>query len=338
MTDSRAPSFASTLRRPEPPAGGLSRMHLTAISELTNDDLQFLLSLSQYYARLIASDAAIPPRLAGRTQINLFFENSTRTNCSFELAAKKLGANVIMVPVAASSVHKGEELKDTVQTLAAMGADAMIVRHTQAGSAQLVADVLGNARIPTAVINAGEGMRAHPTQALLDALTMLNALDRSAPQGLNDVTIAICGDVRHSRVARSNTELLPRLGATVRFVGPTALHPDANTYPKIDRFENLEAGLRNCDFVMTLRMQFERMEGALDLSPDDYYQHYGLTHTSLRFANPGAKILHPGPMNRGIEIAGALADDREVSLVLDQVANGVSTRMAVLDALLTEQE
>ena len=334
MTDSPA----SAPRRPEPPDGGLSRMHLTSISDLSDSDLRFLLALAQHYSALVAGDQAIPARLAGRTQINLFFENSTRTNCSFELAGKKLGADVIVVPVAASSVHKGEELQDTVQTLAAMGADAMVVRNSDPGTSQFVADALGEAGIPTAIINGGEGTTSHPTQALLDAVTMLNSLGRTADDGLKDITVAICGDVRHSRVAGSNTQLLTRLGATVRFVGPASLHPPDNYFPRIQRFETLQAGLSECDFVMGLRMQFERMETDIGISPEAYHRQFGLTHETLNHAASGAKVMHPGPMNRGIEIDGALADDREVSLILDQVANGVTTRMAVLDALLTEQD
>lgn len=330
--------MTDSIERPTPPNGGLSRMHLTGISELSDSDITYILSLAQYYGALVNADAPIPQRLIGRTQINLFLENSTRTNCSFELAAKKLGADVIVVPVAASSVHKGEDLQDTAQTLAAMGADAMVVRNKEPGTSHFVADALGNAGIPCAVINAGEGTKAHPTQALLDAVTMLDALGRNASQGLRGVTVAICGDIRHSRVAGSNTELLTRLGASLRFVGPHSLHPEEDFYPDIPRFENLEAGLSDCDFVMGLRMQFERMSSDFGMSPEEYFALYGLTHETLGYAADGAMVMHPGPMNRGIEIDGALADDRSRSLILNQVHNGVSTRMAVLDALLTDTE
>ena len=314
-------------------------MHLTGIPTLSDSDLRFLLDLAHYYRALLARDLPVPQRLAGRTQINLFLENSTRTNCSFELAGKKLGADLIVVPVAASSVHKGEDLQDTTQTLAAMGADAMIVRNAEHGTADFIAEALGKAGIPCAVINAGEGTRSHPTQALLDAATMLESLGRTAAEGLDGIAVAICGDVRHSRVAGSNAELLQRLGAEVRFVGPARLHPEEKLYPHAARFASLEDGLDGCQFVMALRMQFERMNSEdIGMSREDYFRDFGLTHKTLGFAATGAKVMHPGPMNRGIEIDGALADDRSRSLILDQVSHGVTTRMAVLDALLTEQE
>lgn len=324
--------------RPMPPDGGLSRMHLTGINALSDDDLIFLLKLAQYYRALVRDDLDIPLRLKGRTQVNLFFENSTRTNCSFELAGKKLGADVIVVPVAASSVHKGEELQDTTQTLAAMGADAMVVRNKEHDTAEFVSSALGKAGIPCAVINAGEGTRSHPTQALLDAATMLESLGRTPEEGLKGITVAICGDVRHSRVAGSNAELLPRLGAEVRFVGPEQLHPAANQYSHVERYTTLKQGLAGCDFVMALRMQMERMESGYGMTNEEYHATFGLTHDTLPLASPNAKVMHPGPMNRGIEISGTLADDRSRSLILDQVSHGVTTRMAVLDALLTEQE
>ncbi len=313
-------------------------MHLTGIADLTDADLHFLLNLSQYYSALVGQDADIPQRLKGRTQVNLFLENSTRTNVSFELAGKKLGADVLVLPVAASSVHKGEKLRDTSQTLAAMGADVMIVRNKDHGTAQFVADALGQSNIPSAVVNAGEGIHSHPTQALLDAVTILNALGRTVKDGLEGVTLAICGDIRHSRVAGSNIELLPRLGARLRFVGPAELMPAASAHLQIERFSELRSGLEGANFVMALRMQIERMNDGPSLSGQDFFEHFGITHETLKYAAPGAKVLHPGPMNRGVEIDGGLADDRAHSLILNQVANGVTTRMAVLDALLTEQD
>ena len=329
--------------RPATPAsaqdGGLSRPHLSGIPEMSDDDITYVLDLARYYERLTRAGDDIPKRLTGCTQVNLFFENSTRTNCSFELAGKRLGADVIVVPVAASSVHKGEELQDTTQTLAAMGADVMVVRNQVVGTADFVANALDQAGIDCRVINAGEGTRSHPTQALLDAATMLSALGRSAEQGLYGIRVAICGDVRHSRVAGSNADLLPRLGAEVRFVGPRALHPEDGQFPDVPRYDTLEDGLADCDFVMGLRMQMERMEGVdIGMSNDDYHRAFGLTHDTLRHAARRACVMHPGPMNRGIEIDGALADDRSRSLILNQVAAGVTTRMAVLDALLGERD
>ncbi len=264
-------------------------------------------------------------RLAGRTQINLFFEDSTRTNLSFELAGKKLGADVLNVPVAASSVNKGEALIDTVQTLAAMGAHVVIVRHKEPRVHSELAR-----RIACPVINAGDGVREHPTQALLDAATIRSAFGR-----IEGLVVAICGDIRHSRVAASGAELLLRMGAEVRFVGPAPLMPDAAQFPQVKRFASLREGLAGADIVMGLRMQFERMEGDGRALAQGYFEEFGLTHQTLRLARPGAKVMHPGPMNRGVEIDGALADDEAHSLILKQVFYGVATRMAVLDALVT---
>ncbi len=330
--------MSDTTIRPKRPSGGFSPKHLTGISDLSDTELIYLLDLARYYGRLTREGQMIPQRLACRTQVNLFLENSTRTNVSFELAGKKLGADILVLPVAASSVHKGEALRDTCQTLAAMGADAMIVRNVEHGTSAFVADALSEVSLPCAVINAGEGTQSHPTQALLDAVTMLDSLGRDAADGLSDITVAICGDVRHSRVAGSNIELLQRLGASVRCVGPTEFMPEEADYPYVEQFTDLRHGIAECQFVMGLRIQLERMKEGPAMSAPDFYNTFGLSHETLQFAAPGAKVMHPGPMNRGVEIDGHLADDRNHSLVLDQVANGVSTRMAVLDALLTEQD
>ncbi|WP_306250302.1 aspartate carbamoyltransferase catalytic subunit [Parvularcula sp. IMCC14364] len=330
--------MSNMIHRPACPSGGLSRIHLTGISDLSDTDLFFLLDLAQYYGRLTRENQMIPQRLACRTQVNLFLENSTRTNVSFELAGKKLGADVLVLPVAASSVHKGEALRDTCQTLAAMMADAMIVRNVENGTSAFVAEALAEVGLPCAVINAGEGTSSHPTQALLDAVTILDSLGRKAADGLADITVAICGDVRHSRVAGSNMELLQRLGARVRCVGPEEFMPTSSDGLHIEQFTDLREGLQDCQFVMGLRIQLERMKEGPAMSVPDFHNTYGLTHETLKYAASGAKVMHPGPMNRGVEIDGALADDRTQSLVLDQVANGVTTRMAVLDALLTEQD
>ncbi|MEM8936428.1 MAG: aspartate carbamoyltransferase catalytic subunit [Pseudomonadota bacterium] len=316
------------MERPHPPKGGFKPRRLINIDDLGDDDLQFILGLTEYYAGYLRRGAPAPRRLAGKTQINLFFEDSTRTNLSFELAGKKLSADVINVPVAASSVHKGESLVDTARTMCAMSADVMIVRAKEPGLHETLDAVL-----PCMVVNGGDGVREHPTQALLDAATI-----RSEFNTVEGLTIAICGDVRHSRVAGSDARLLTRLGAHVRFVGPKELMPESDEFSQVAQFHTLKEGLDGADIVMGLRMQFERMSSGDKSAAEDYFNEFGLTHLSLGFAKPSARVMHPGPMNRGIEIEGELADDPERSLILRQVFYGVPTRMAVLDALLTRGE
>ncbi len=312
--------------RPQAPDAGWGAQNLLSIDDLTPEEIQYILDLSDYYAQFLKREERPPQRLSGKTQINLFFEDSTRTNLSFELAGKKLGADVLNIPVAASSVNKGETLIDTTQTVAAMGAQALIVRHNEPGVHQSLAR-----RIDCPIINAGDGVAEHPTQALLDAATIRSTLGE-----IEGKVVTICGDVRHSRVAGSDARLLRRLGAQVRFVGPEHLMPEDQADVDIERYNNLEEGLADADIVMCLRMQFERMgEGAADAA-EGYFQRFGLTHQSIKLAKPGAKIMHPGPMNRGVEIDGALADDPELSLILKQVFYGVPVRMAVLDALTTK--
>ena len=318
--------------RPSPPKGGFSARRLIAIDDLTDADIHYLLNLTEFYAGFLRRAAPAPRRLAGKTQINLFFEDSTRTNLSFDLAGKKLGADVINVPVSASSVHKGETLVDTAQTLAAMGAHIMIVRAKEEGLHHTLDEVLD-----CPVVNGGAGKLEHPTQALLDAATI-----RSEFRKIDGLTIAICGDIKHSRVASSDAKLFRRLGAKVRFVGPKSLMPADDQFTDVERFAKLKDGLADADIAMGLRMQFERMEG-----PDGengralaqgFYEEFGLTHETMKFAKPGARVMHPGPMNRGVEICGDLADDRDQSLILRQVFYGVATRMACLDALVTRGE
>ncbi len=313
------------LRRPSLSGNGFSAANLINIDDVSDAEVSHLLDLAEHYAGFLRRGERPPQRLAGKTQINLFFEDSTRTNLSFELAGKKLGADVLNVPVAASSVNKGEALIDTVQTLAAMGAHVVIARHKEPRVHSELAR-----RIACPVINAGDGVREHPTQALLDAATIRSAFGR-----IDGVVIAICGDIRHSRVAASDAELFLRLGAEVRFVGPSPLMPEAALFPQVKRYQTLKEGLAGADFVMGLRMQFERMEGDGRALAQGYFDEYGLTHDSLRHAKPDAKVMHPGPMNRGVEIDGALADDETRSLILKQVFYGVAVRMAVLDALIT---
>ena len=310
--------------RPHPPGGGLNARRLISIDDLSESDISYILDLAEYYVRYLKSGQPAPQSLASKTQINLFFEDSTRTNLSFELAGKKLGADVINVPIAASSVHKGESLVDTAQTLAAMGADAMIVRAKEPGLHATLDKMLA-----CTIINGGDGVNEHPTQALLDAATI-----RSEFGSLEGLTIAICGDVKHSRVAGSDARLFKRLGATVRFVGPADLMPPGDQFTDVERCGSLKAGLDSADIVMGLRMQFERMPSGGKEAAQGYFDEFGLTHETIKLAKPNVRIMHPGPMNRGVEIAGALADDPDHSLILRQVFYGVATRMACLDALL----
>ncbi len=320
------PRSIDTAERPPAPTGGVAARRLLGVDDLSDADVEYVLALAEHYAGPLRRGARPPQRLAGKTQVNVFFEDSTRTNLSFELAGKKLGADVVNVPVAASSVNKDEGFLDTCQTLAAMGAHALIVRH----AAPRVHEALAE-RLSCVVVNAGDGEREHPTQALLDAAAI-----RSVYGEIEGLTIAICGDIRHSRVAASDARLFERLGASVRYVGPSAFAPADDQLTAIPRYESLREGLEGADIVMALRVQRERMdEEAQAAVGEDYFERYGLTYETLEYAKPGASVMHPGPMNRGVEIDGALADDPDRSLVLRQVFYGVATRMACLDALLT---
>lgn len=314
------------INRPFAPQGGFAAANLINIDDFPAAETDYVLELAEYYARFLTAGQRPPARLAGKTQINLFFEDSTRTNLSFELAGRRLGADVLNVPVAASSVNKGESLVDTALTLTSMGAHALILRHKEPRVHEDIAK-----RIECPVINAGDGVREHPTQALLDAATI-----RSAFGSLEGLVIAICGDIKHSRVAASDAALFTRLGAEVRFVGPAELMPTPHQFAGVKRFSKLSEGVEGADVVMALRMQFERMETGGRDAAKGYFETFGLTHESIKSAKPGARIMHPGPMNRGVEIDGALADDPERSLILKQVFYGVATRMAVLDALITK--
>ncbi|GAB4526526.1 MAG: aspartate carbamoyltransferase catalytic subunit [Parvularculaceae bacterium] len=296
---------------------------LISVGDLDREDVAALFAMAEDYAALNASVVKKCDRLKGRTQINLFFEKSTRTQMSFELAGKRLGADVVNFSVASSSVSKGESLADTVLTLNAMGPDLIVVRHSAAGAPELIADLAD-----CAIVNAGDGMREHPTQALLDAFTIQQSFG-----GVEGLVIAICGDILHSRVARSNINLLQMLGAQVRLVGPPSLLPAAADRLTPFVYTDLAQGLDGADVVMALRLQTERMTGGFIPSLRDYHAQYGITEKAMAAAKPDAKVLHPGPMNRGVEIEARIADDPERCLVLDQVAAGVAIRMAVLDAL-----
>jgi aspartate carbamoyltransferase catalytic subunit len=299
--------------------------HLLGIDALSREDILFLLDEAEAWVPFNRGRRKADERLHGLTQFNVFFENSTRTLFSFEVAGKRLGAQVSNFHTAGSSVHKGETLIDTALTLNAMRPDVMVIRHGETGAPHQVADV-----VDCPVINAGDGTGEHPTQALLDALTMRRRLGR-----IEGLKVAICGDVRHSRVAGSNRRLLPKLGAELRLVGPPSLLPDdSNGLPT---FTSLDEGIAGCDVVMMLRIQRERLEGDVAGSLEDFHARYGLTRERLDRAAPNALVMHPGPMNRGVEIEGALADDPERSAVTEQVEMGVAVRMAVLDVLTRER-
>ena len=262
------------------------------------------------------------PVLQGRTQVNLFFEASTRTQSSFEIAGKRLGADVMNMAVANSAVSKGETLLDTAMTINAMQPDFLVVRHQSSGAVELLAQ-----KVSCAVINAGDGQHEHPTQALLDALTI-----RRHKKQFEGLTVAICGDVLHSRVARSNIHLLNKLGAQVRVVAPSTLLPSGIANFGVEVHRSMETGLKGADVVMMLRLQLERMTGAFVPSIREYYRFYGLNAEKLKLAKPDAMVMHPGPMNRGIEIDSDVADGAQ-SVIREQVEMGVAVRMAVLDAL-----
>ncbi len=305
-----------------PRAPILKARHLLAVAQLSSSEISALLDLAEQHAASNRQGRRARQALAGRTQINLFFEPSTRTQSSFELAGKRLGADVLNMAIETSSVRKGETLLDTAMTLNAMRPDLLVVRHQHSGAVELLAQKVG-----CAVINAGDGWHEHPTQALLDALTIRRRKGR-----VENLTIAICGDIRHSRVARSNILLLTRLGARVRIIGPATLLPPQASRLGVEVFTSMEEGLRDADVVMMLRLQRERMDGAFIPSEREYYRFWGLTPERLKLAAPDALVMHPGPMNRGVEIDSQVADG-PASVIREQVEMGVALRMAVLDAL-----
>jgi aspartate carbamoyltransferase catalytic subunit len=291
---------------------------LLGIEGLSASDILTILDAAEPWIAFNRGARKADGRLAGLSQINAFFENSTRTLFSFEIAGKRLGAQVSNFHPAASSVRKGESLVDTAMTLNAMRPNILVIRHEAEGAAAEVAGIMD-----CPVINAGDGTGEHPTQALLDALTIRRRLGR-----IEGVRIAICGDIRHSRVAGSNRRSLPVLGAEVRLVGPGALLPEGGGLPL---FTDMDEGISGCDVVMMLRIQHERMAEQLEI--EDYHDSYGLTRARLDKYAPNAIVMHPGPMNRGVEIDGELADDTARSAILEQVELGVAVRMACLDLL-----
>jgi len=294
--------------------------HLLGIQNLSINEATLILDEAKNFIKLNRSASKKLDLLRGKTQINLFFEPSTRTQSSFELAGKRLGADVMTMNVGNSSLKKGETILDTAMSLNAMHPDIIVVRHQDSGAPNLLSQ-----KVNCAVINAGDGLREHPTQALLDALTIINRKGR-----IEGLKIAICGDILHSRVARSNIYLLNMLGAEVNVIAPKTLMPNSISKLGVKGFTNMKEGLKSCDIVMMLRLQSERMKGSFLPSKREYYEYFGLTPDKLKLAKKDALIMHPGPMNRGVEIDTKLADDINVSLVKEQVELGVAVRMACL--------
>ncbi|SDT06567.1 aspartate carbamoyltransferase catalytic subunit [Erythrobacter sp. HL-111] len=314
------------------PAGRAAFPHrdLTGIGQLERHEILYLLAEAEQWVELNRQRSKHAELLSGLTIINAFFENSTRTLLSFEIAGKRLGADVVNMAAATSSLKKGETLIDTAITLNAMRADAIVIRHASSGATQLIAD-----KVDCPALNAGDGSHEHPTQALLDALALRHALAERG-EGAEDFTgrtIAICGDIRHSRVARSSLLCLQALGATVRLCAPPALMPEGIEAMGAEPFHDFDAALKGCDVVMMLRLQSERMAGQFIPSAREYRHLYGLTARRLERASPDLLVMHPGPMNRGVEIDSEVADLAGRSLITRQVEMGVAIRMACLDIL-----
>ena len=302
---------------------GFHQKHLLGIEHLRPEEITAILDLADQYVDLNRREMKHSDALTGLTQINMFFENSTRTQASFELAGKRLGADVMNMAMQASSIKKGETLIDTALTLNAMHPDLLVVRHPHSGAVDLLAQ-----KVNCAVLNAGDGKHEHPTQALLDALTIRRAKGR-----LHRLNIAICGDIAHSRVARSNLILLGKMENRVRLIGPPTLMPSQISEFGVEVYEDMNEGLKDVDVVMMLRLQRERMDGGFIPSEREYYHRYGLDAAKLSNAKDDAIVMHPGPMNRGVEIDGEIADDINRSVIQEQVEMGVAVRMAAMDLL-----
>ncbi len=297
--------------------------HLLGIEHLHPVEITTLLDLADHYAEHNRQGRTHRDVLEGMMQINMFFENSTRTQASFEIAGKRLGADVMNMGMQASSIKKGETLIDTALTLNAMRPDLLVVRHPNSGAVDLLAQ-----KVNCAVLNAGDGRHEHPTQALLDALTIRRAKGR-----LHRLSIAICGDIAHSRVARSNILLLGKMENRLRLIGPPTLLPSGVEEFGVEVFHDMREGLRDVDVVMMLRLQKERMDGGFIPSEREYFHRYGLDAEKLSYAKDDAIVMHPGPMNRGVEIDGTIADDINRSVIQEQVEMGVAVRMAAMDLL-----
>tara|TARA_Y100000590_G_scaffold467598_1_gene647046 strand:+ start:581 stop:1522 length:942 start_codon:yes stop_codon:yes gene_type:complete len=298
----------------------INQKHLLGIQDLKISEIKYILSEAQQFIELNRSKNKKLNILKGKTQINLFFEPSTRTQSSFELAGKRLGADVMSMNITNSAIKKGETLIDTAMTLNAMHPDIIVIRHQDSGACNLLSQ-----KVNCAVLNAGDGRREHPTQALLDALTIMNR-----KKNIEGLKIAICGDILHSRVARSNIYLLTMLGAEVNIIGPSNLLPKDLEKFGVNIFTDMTKGVKDCDIVMMLRLQNERMTSSYLSSNREYYEYYGLTPDKLKYAKSDALVMHPGPMNRGIEIDTMLADDINKSVIKEQVELGVAVRMACL--------
>jgi aspartate carbamoyltransferase catalytic subunit len=302
--------------------------HLLGIEYLNPQQINTILDLADHYANRNRTNSPNSKVLSGCTQVNMFFENSTRTQASFEIAGKRLGADVMNMSMEASSIKKGETLVDTALTLNAMHPDLLVVRHPHSGAVDLLAQ-----KVNCAVINAGDGRHEHPTQALLDALTIRRSKGR-----LHRLNIAICGDIAHSRVARSNIILLGKMENRLRLVGPATLMPTGINEFGVEVYYDMQEGLKDVDVVMMLRLQRERMDGGFVPSEREYYHRYGLDSGKLSYAKPDAIVMHPGPMNRGIEIDGEIADDLSLSVIQEQVEMGVAVRMATMEILMRDRK
>lgn len=306
-----------------PPHYKFSKQHLTQIKNLSEFDVAAILDHALMISNMNEAEKIAFKPLLGKTQINLFFENSTRTLASFELAGKRIGADVLNMSTNSSSIKKGETLIDTAVTLNAMKPDVLIIRHNQSGAADLLSQ-----KVNCPVLNAGDGTHEHPTQALLDAFTI-----RQHFGCLHNIGVAICGDILHSRVARSNIILMNLMGLHVKVIAPKTLLPADIERFGCEVYTDLQQGLKNVDVVMCLRLQHERMTGGFLPSLNEYYRYYGINHETLSYAKPTTMVMHPGPANRGIEISSDLIDDNTKSLVRKQVENGVFIRQAVLDLI-----
>ena len=314
------------INKKPPPIATLNSKNLLSIEGMNKLEINSLLDRADYFADL--DPLKIIKTLNGYVILNVFFENSTRTRVSFELAGRRLGAEVINISVDKSSIKKGESLLDTANTLSAMKPNLLIVRHPESGAPKLFSDYLN-----CSIVNAGDGRHEHPTQALLDALTIRRRLGR-----IEGLKIAICGDILNSRVARSNIHLLTTLGVEVRCIAPPTLMPKSLENLGVNCFNSLKDGINNVNAIMLLRLQNERMSGTESPSKKEYYRFYGLDEEKLRMAHHDAVIMHPGPMNRGVEIASSLADNEDRSLIKTQVEIGVAIRMATIEAVYNAQK
>ena len=306
----------------------LKKVHLLSSKDLSKEDIECLLSESDKYIKLNKKNIKNSKILEGRTIFNLFFEDSTRTRTSFEVAAKRLGGDLINVALKDSSINKGETLLDTITTINSMNPDLLVVRHPEEGISDKISKI-----VKASVINAGDGSNEHPTQALLDALTIKKKFG-----SFKNLNVAICGDIMHSRVARSNIEILTKLGCKINIIGPKQLIPKDLNKLNVRIFFDMKEGLSNCDIVMMLRIQKERILGKIIPNQDEYFKKFGLDYLKLGFAKKNAFVMHPGPMNRGVEIDSKLADDITRSLIQEQVSMGVAIRMACLEILINNKD